>query len=289
MKCCFYGLLALLFISCKENKNREQLATLLKEWEHKEIIFPSHNVFTVQGNDTADFPIKKQYKVLVYTDSTGCTRCRLQLPDWKKFMQQVDSTSTDSVQFLFFFFPKKERGLHEALKADLFTTPVCIDEKDSLNLLNHFPQRSDFQTFLLNEENKVVAVGNPIYNNKVRDLYLKILSENKYSGKDNSKQTSLQIDRTVLDMQSFSWKDKQTMSLNVQNTGNVPLVINDITTSCGCTTVDYPKEPILPGRNGVLQISYQAERPEHFNKTISIYCNVESSPIIVTLKGNAKE
>lgn len=113
MKCCFYGLLALLFISCKENKNREQLATLLKEWEHKEIIFPSHNVFTVQGNDTADFPIKKQYKVLVYTDSTGCTRCRLQLPDWKKFMQQVDSTSTDSVQFLFFFFPKKERGLRE--------------------------------------------------------------------------------------------------------------------------------------------------------------------------------
>lgn len=256
MKCCFYGLLALLFISCKENKNREQLATLLKEWEHKEIIFPSHNVFTVQGNDTADFRIKKQYKVLVYTDSTGCTRCRLQLPDWKKFMQQVDSTSTDSVQFLFFFFPKKERGLHEALKADLFTTPVCIDERDSLNLLNHFPKRTDFQTFLLNEENKVVAVGNPIYNNKVRDLYLKILSENKYSGKDNSKQTSLHIDRTVLDMQSFSWKDKQTMSLNVQNTGNVPLVINDITTSCGCTTVDYPKEPILPGRNGVLQISY---------------------------------
>ncbi len=110
MKCCFYGLLALLFISCKENKNREQLATLLKEWEHKEIIFPSHNVFTVQGNDTADFRINKQYKVLVYTDSTGCTRCRLQLPDWKKFMQQVDSTSLILCSFSFSSFLKKRGG-----------------------------------------------------------------------------------------------------------------------------------------------------------------------------------
>ena len=103
MKYCFLGFLALLFISCKGNK--QQLAALLKEWEQKEIIFPSHTVFTIQGKDTVDFCIKDQYKVLVYTDSTGCTGCRLRLADWKKFMQQVDSTSADSVQFLFFFFP----------------------------------------------------------------------------------------------------------------------------------------------------------------------------------------
>ena len=62
---------------------------------------------------------------------------------------------------------------------NLFDEPVCIDEKDSLNLLNRFPQRMDFQTFLLNEDNQVVAVGNPVYNSKVRDLYLKILSRNE--------------------------------------------------------------------------------------------------------------
>ena len=75
MKYCFLGFLALLFISCKGNK--QQLAALLKEWEQKEIIFPSHTVFTIQGKDTVDFCIKDQYKVLVYTDSTGCTGCRL--------------------------------------------------------------------------------------------------------------------------------------------------------------------------------------------------------------------
>lgn len=47
MKYCFLGLLILLLASCKGAKNREQLTVLLKEWEQREILFPSHAVFTV--------------------------------------------------------------------------------------------------------------------------------------------------------------------------------------------------------------------------------------------------
>lgn len=71
--------------------------------------------------------------------------------------------------------------------------------------------------------------------------------------------------------------------------GSIPLVINDVTTSCGCTVVDYPKQPILPGKSDTLHISYQAEHPGHFNKTISIYCNTTSSPILIKIKGNAEK
>lgn len=173
------GLLTLLLISCKKGKSREKLVVLLKEWEQKEIVFPSRMFFTVQGEDSVNCSIKEQYKVLVYTDSMGCTGCKIRLADWKNFMHQVESVSTDSVQFLFFFFPKERMELYRTLQMNLFDEPVCIDEKDSLNLLNRFPQRMDFQTFLLNEDNQVVAVGNPVYNSKVRDLYLKILSRNE--------------------------------------------------------------------------------------------------------------
>lgn len=289
MKYCFLGLLILLLASCKGAKNREQLTVLLKEWEQREILFPSHAVFTVRGKDTVGFLRKSQYKVLVYTDSVGCTGCRMRLADWKKFMCQVDSTCTDSVQFLFFFFPKKGTGLYQTLRMSSFDNPVCIDEQDSLNLLNRFPKRMDFQTFLLNEDNKVVAVGNPVYNGKVRDLYLQILSDDKFSGNnDDRRQTSLRITPPVLDMGVFPWKERQARSLNIRNTGNGPLVINDVTTSCGCITADYPKEPILPGEDGTLYISYQAEQPEYFDKTISVYCNVGISPVIVRLRGNAE-
>ena len=52
---------------------------------------------------------------------------------------------------------------------------------------------------------------------------------------------------------------------------------------------DYPKQPILPGKSDTLHISYQAEHPGHFNKTISIYCNTTSSPILIKIKGNAEK
>ena len=124
------------------------------------------------------------------------------------------------------------------------------------------------------------------YSKDERFIYTRDKSlENNNEGR----QTSLKIDQMVLDMQSFLWEEKQTKSLSIQNTGSIPLVINDVTTSCGCTVVDYPKQPILPGKSDTLHISYQAEHPGHFNKTISIYCNTTSSPILIKIKGNAEK
>lgn len=70
--------------------------------------------------------------------------------------------------------------------------------------------------------------------------------------------------------------------------GEAPLVINDVITSCGCVAVEYSKEPVQPGRKLNLKIKYQAEHPEHFNKTITVYCNAKGSPFHLTIGGNAK-
>lgn len=61
------------------------------------------------------------------------------------------------------------------LKRDHFTYPVCMDVNDSMNKLNHFPPDNMFQTFLLDKDNKVIAIGNPVYNSKVKELYMNII------------------------------------------------------------------------------------------------------------------
>ena len=69
-----------LLVSCSESR-KEAVYRLVKEWTGKEIKFPEHSVFTVQGKDTVDFTFQDaDYKVLVYVDSVGCTSCKLQLP-----------------------------------------------------------------------------------------------------------------------------------------------------------------------------------------------------------------
>ncbi|WP_373758627.1 DUF1573 domain-containing protein, partial [Bacteroides heparinolyticus] len=54
------------------------------------------------------------------------------------------------------------------------------------------------------------------------------------------------------------------------------------------TTVTYSKEPVQPGKEIVLEVSYKAEHPEHFNKTITVYCNAEISPLVLQINGDAK-
>ena len=50
---------------------------------------------------------------------------------------------------------------------------------------------------------------------------------------------------------------------------------------------EYPKDPVFPGKNMVLKLKYEAEFPEHFEKTITVYCNTPTSPIRLKIRGNA--
>ena len=284
----FLGLCVCLFIASCSESEKERLSRLVKEWEGKEILFPAHSTFTIQGKDTVDFDYKDaEYKIVTYIDSVGCTSCKLQLHRWKELVKEVDSLTNGNVPFLFYFHPKDMKELRYLTRRDGFAYPVSFDEKDDFNRLNHFPSEMKFQTFLLDKENRVIALGNPVQNPKVKELYLNLIKGNGKTA-SNEKQTTVSIDSTVMDFGSFPMAEKQERSFVLTNTGNNLLVIQDIVTSCGCTKVEYSKEPVRPG--GILEVKviYEAEKAEHFNKTVTVYCNVKNSPLRLTVKGNAK-
>lgn len=282
-------LLALTLVSCGNSK-RENTAALVEKWIGKEIIIPANSVFTIQGRDTVNFQIDKQYRVLTYVDSTGCTSCKLKFTEWKKFMQEIDSLQLESVQFLFFLCPKKSMEIYQSLRINRFYYPVCINNKDELNKLNNFSSNMTFQSFLLDQENKVIAIGNPIDNPKVKELYLKIIQGERVEREDESRviRTKVDIGKTSVSLDDFDWHKEQKVTFSLKNIGDKPLVIEDVNTSCGCTTVEFSKEPVRFGRSLDLHVTYKADHPEHFSKTITVYCNVESSPIKLTILGNAQ-
>ena len=284
----FLGLcVCLLVVSCSESE-KERLSRLVQEWEGKEILFPAHSTFTIQGKDTVDFDFKgAAYTIVTYIDSVGCTSCKLQLHRWKELVKEVDSLTNGDVPFLFYFHPKDIKELRYLTRRDAFAYPVCFDEKDDFNRLNRFPSEMMFQTFLLDKENRVIALGNPIQNPKVKELYLNLI---KGMGESTSKErvTTVSINSTVIDFGSFPKEEKQERSFILTNTGNGLLVIQDIVTSCGCTKVEYSKEPVRPGETLEVKVIYEAEQAEHFNKTVTVYCNADNSPFRLAVKGAAK-
>ena len=272
--------------SCQESRE-EAMLRLVNEWNGKEIKFPARSVFTIQGKDTVDVEFgNADYKVVTYIDSVGCTSCKLQLPRWKKLVAEVDSLTNGRVPFLFYFHPKDRKELCYLTRRDDFTHPVCFDERDELNRLNQFPTDMTFQTFLLDKNNKVVAMGNPVHNLKVKELYLGLITGSR-SSKSSGQTTSVSVNQTELDFGSFPKEEKQERSFVLTNTGKGLLVIQDITTSCGCTKVEYPKEPVRPGGTLEVKVIYEAENAEHFNKTVTVYCNTKDSPLRLTVKGIA--
>ena len=272
--------------SCQESKE-EAMLRLVKEWNGKEIKFPSHSTFTVLGKDTIDFSfVDADYKVLTYIDSMGCASCKLQLHRWKEWVHEVDSLTGGQVPFLFYFHPKDMKELRYLTCRDGFSYPVCFDEEDELNRLNQFSSDMTFQTFLLDRNNKVVAIGNPIHNPKVKELYVDLITDCE-SPKTVGNSTKVSVNQTTIDFGSFSQSEKQKRSFMLTNTGNQLLVIQDVTTSCGCTKVEYSKEPVRPSGTLELKVIYEAEQADRFNKVITVYCNAENSPLRLTVKGNA--
>lgn len=73
-----------------------------------------------------------------------------------------------------------------------------------------------------------------------------------------------------------------------KNTGDSPLVISDVKSSCGCTVPTRPTEPIAPGKTGKIEVQYNMN-PGVINKTITVTSNAvnkDSGMIPLKIKGN---
>ncbi|MFD2720067.1 DUF1573 domain-containing protein [Hymenobacter monticola] len=78
-----------------------------------------------------------------------------------------------------------------------------------------------------------------------------------------------------------------TYEFKFKNTGNQPVVIANVQASCGCTTPDWTKTPVLPGKMGVIKAMYSsAGRPGVFNKTVTVTSNAAEPSKVLTIKGS---
>jgi len=77
-----------LLSSCKENKRITASKAIVMEWIGKTVTFPSDVQCCIAGNDTlpsvCDGLFEKDFKILLYVDSAGCSSCRLKLLEWKE-------------------------------------------------------------------------------------------------------------------------------------------------------------------------------------------------------------
>jgi hypothetical protein len=74
-----------------------------------------------------------------------------------------------------------------------------------------------------------------------------------------------------------------------KNTGNAPLVIQNVETSCGCTSPEYTKEPVQPGKTGKVKATFDPSgRPNFFDKNLTVISNATNNRVVLNIKGNVE-
>lgn len=155
--------------------NTSKLKKDLAELCLNPIEIPTDLIIDYNGIDSLiDIFSDVDLKYIVYTDSVSCSSCYInKMYLWQPFLE-YSATFGGRLRFYFIFRPSKggNEAVRIALQNSSMDYPVLIDEKGEFERLNsHLPKNKQLHAFLLDENNSVVLVGNPLNNKEVEKMF----------------------------------------------------------------------------------------------------------------------
>ena len=107
-----------------------------------------------------------------------------------------------------------------------------------------------------------------------------------FSVNAQDKQAKIEFESETIDYGTIEKGADGVRVFKFKNTGDAPLIITKVKSSCGCTVPKKPEAPILPGMTGEIQVKYDTNRVMPIRKTISVTSNAENAPTIaLKIKG----
>lgn len=88
----------------------------------------------------------------------------------------------------------------------------------------------------------------------------------------------------IIDCGNVLYESPVTVKFELTNKGN-ELNIDQVRVSCGCTTVDYPRQRIHRGDPFTVTATYDARQLGHFEKEVALFCNSSTKPFYLKMRG----
>lgn len=95
----------------------------------------------------------------------------------------------------------------------------------------------------------------------------------------------LSISKTTIDVGKTGFEVPVTATFELRNRGLKSLHITDVKADCGCTKVDYPRNPVGMGDRFTISLTYDARQMGHFQKQVAVYSNATKAPVYLKMKG----
>ncbi len=165
--------LLLLFTSCKKDADIFKMNEETRKWAGKTILFSEEN------NAKDAFP----YTIFFYGELEGdCSLYRLRLSLLESYMKELDSLANGQVELKLYLYPKDEQNITNLLEQTTFNYPIHIDKDGEMQ--KRHPMIFTSRCFLLDANNEIILVGNPMHHHKIWEEY-----KRKITGESNQSST----------------------------------------------------------------------------------------------------
>ncbi|GAB5564327.1 MAG: DUF1573 domain-containing protein [Winogradskyella sp.] len=115
-------------------------------------------------------------------------------------------------------------------------------------------------------------------------LFVGLISLGSFA-QEEKKVAKIEFKTTVIDYGTIEKGSDGVRVFEFTNTGNAPLEITRVKSSCGCTVPKKPKGPIMPGETGEIEVKYDTNRVNPIRKTITVFSNAETPTVALKIKG----
>ena len=102
----------------------------------------------------------------------------------------------------------------------------------------------------------------------------------------NNKFAKIEFETTIIDYGTIEKGSNGLRVFKFKNTGNAPLVVSSVKSSCGCTVPKKPEAPVMPGESGEIEVKYDTNRVNPIRKTITVTSNADTPTVALKIKGN---
>lgn len=99
----------------------------------------------------------------------------------------------------------------------------------------------------------------------------------------------ISFDKTTHDYGTVTKGGDGTCEFKFKNTGVEPLILSNVSSSCGCTVPEWPREPILKGKSASIKVKYDTNRIGPINKTVTVMSNAKEASVQLRIIGSVVE
>lgn len=119
--------------------------------------------------------------------------------------------------------------------------------------------------------------------NLIAILFVGLISLGSFA--QEKKVAKIEFKTDVIDYGTIEKGADGVRTFEFTNTGNAPLIISSVKSTCGCTVPKKPKGPIMPGETGEIEVKYDTNRVNPIRKTITVISNAETPTVALKIKG----